>query len=89
MGVPVCEQLARIKERISAGTFSFTEEFPNFRNLEYVPHGGFTPYVRPGEARRVELCPRALLHRMSVGAKRCSGCGQSATANPTAPDTRP
>lgn len=34
------EQLAGIKERIDAGTFSFAEEFPNFRNLNNVPHQG-------------------------------------------------
>jgi integrase len=34
------EQLARIKERISAGTFAFAEEFPDFRNLKDLPHEG-------------------------------------------------
>jgi integrase len=34
------EQLARIKERITAGTFAFAEEFPDFRNLKDLPHEG-------------------------------------------------
>ena len=34
------KQLAGIKERIGAGTFSFAEEFPEFRNLKNVPCGG-------------------------------------------------
>lgn len=34
------EQLAAIKERIATGTFSFTDEFPNFRDLKSVPNSG-------------------------------------------------
>jgi integrase len=34
------EQLAGIKVRIAAGTFSFAEEFPEFRNLKEIPHEG-------------------------------------------------
>jgi integrase len=34
------EQLAGIKERIATGTFSFADEFPNFRDLKSVPDSG-------------------------------------------------
>jgi integrase len=34
------EQLIGIKERIAAGTFSFADEFPNFRDLKSVPDFG-------------------------------------------------
>jgi integrase len=34
------EQLAGIKERIFAGTFSFADEFPNFRDLKSIPNSG-------------------------------------------------
>lgn len=34
------EHLAGIKQRIAAGTFSFAEEFPDFRDLEKLPAGG-------------------------------------------------
>ena len=34
------EQVAGIRARITAGTFSFAEEFPEFRNLKDVPHEG-------------------------------------------------
>jgi integrase len=34
------EQLAGIKARITAGIFSFAEEFPEFRSLKDVPHQG-------------------------------------------------
>ena len=33
-------QLAGIKERIASGTFSFAEEFPDYRNLKRVPGEG-------------------------------------------------
>lgn len=34
------EHLAGMRERIAASTFSFAEEFPNFRNLNKVPNEG-------------------------------------------------
>jgi integrase len=34
------EQLSRIKARIEAGTFSFADEFPGFRDLQRVPDAG-------------------------------------------------
>jgi site-specific recombinase XerD len=34
------QRLAIIKERIAAGTFSFADEFPDFRDLEGVPGAG-------------------------------------------------
>ena len=34
------ERISHIKERIAAGTFSFAEEFPNFRDLDSVPGTG-------------------------------------------------
>ncbi|HEY1890217.1 MAG TPA: DUF3596 domain-containing protein [Steroidobacteraceae bacterium] len=34
------QRLAGIKERIAAGTFSFAEEFPDYRHLRKVPDGG-------------------------------------------------
>ena len=33
-------RLAGIKDRIAAGTFSFAEEFPDYRHLRKIPHGG-------------------------------------------------
>jgi hypothetical protein len=37
---PAREQLAGIKERIAAGSFSFADEFPDFRDLGPVPDDG-------------------------------------------------
>jgi hypothetical protein len=34
------EQIAGIRERIATGTFSFADEFPNFRDLKSVPDSG-------------------------------------------------
>jgi hypothetical protein len=34
------QQLARIKQTIASGTFSFAEEFPDFRHLKQVPSEG-------------------------------------------------
>lgn len=39
------KQLESIKQRIAAGTFSFAEEFPDFRDLKRLPDGG-SPLTR-------------------------------------------
>jgi Arm DNA-binding domain len=56
------EQLAAIKERIRAGTFSFAEEFPNFRNLNEVLNEG-SPNLRAS----IRCFPRALRVARSQG----------------------
>jgi hypothetical protein len=43
------EQIAGIRERIATGTFSFADDFPNFRDLKSVPDspqstGGFSTH---------------------------------------------
>lgn len=51
------EHLIGIKTRISAGTFSFAEEFPSYVHLKKVPRGGIPADLRP-HVRRI---PGALL----------------------------
>jgi integrase len=56
------EQIAGIRERIAAGTFSFADEFPNFRDLKYVLDSGsrktcgevFDAFLAHCESRRVK-----------------------------------
>lgn len=42
------EQLAGIKARIAAGTFSFAEEFPDYVHLKTVPKSGSPAHLRSG-----------------------------------------
>jgi integrase len=54
------EQLVGIKQRIAAGTFSFADEFPNFRDLKSVPSADrtctqvFDAFLAHCESRRLK-----------------------------------
>jgi integrase len=56
------EQVAGIRKRIATGTFSFADEFPNFRDLKSVPGYGsrrtcgqvFDAFLAHCDSRRVK-----------------------------------
>ena len=62
------ERLGHIKERIAAGTFSFVDEFPNFRDLDCVPSIGHAERAIKSSTHSSFIAnpawPKRTLHRL-------------------------